>query len=180
MSRYGGVPIGLSLIGLMLFTLYLSLFSALGFLLASYLSKRWQLSQTISLILIYPACWAISEMLRGYVFTGFPWLTSGYAHNVNVLSGFAPIIGVYGMSFIAALIAGFIALCLLDSKKIIRYSLCVVGLFALGWGLQQVAWTKAQGKPLTVRLIQGNIDQGIKFDVQFVQHSLDLYEAIVN
>jgi apolipoprotein N-acyltransferase len=179
MSRYGGVPIVLSLIGLMLFTLYLSLFSVLGFLLASYLIKRWQLSQTISLILIYPSCWVISEILRGYVFTGFPWLTSGYAHNINVLSGFAPILGVYGMSFVAALIAGFMALSLLDSKKIIRYSLCVVGLFVLGWGLQQVSWTKAQGKPLTVRLIQGNINQGIKFDGQFVQYSLDLYEAML-
>ena len=51
----------------------------------------------------FPALWVLFEWLRGWLLTGFPWLYLGYAHIDTWISGWAPIIGVFGLSFICAL-----------------------------------------------------------------------------
>ena len=51
----------------------------------------------------FPALWVLFEWLRGWLFTGFPWLYLGYAHVGTWIAGWAPIIGVFGLSFICAL-----------------------------------------------------------------------------
>jgi hypothetical protein len=48
--------------------------------------------------------WALFEWLRGWLFTGFPWMSAGYAPINSPLAGYAPIIGVYGLGWLAALL----------------------------------------------------------------------------
>ena len=46
----------------------------------------------------FPVTWVLSEWLRSWLFTGFPWLYLGYAHLDTPIAGWAPIVGVYGLS----------------------------------------------------------------------------------
>jgi apolipoprotein N-acyltransferase len=48
-------------------------------------------------------------------------------------------------------------------------------LWLAGWGLQQVNWTTPAGDPVTVTLIQGNIEQDMKWRPEWVQRSLETY-----
>lgn len=179
MSRYGGLPVPLSVIGLMFFVLYLTLYPVLSLLVATSLKKRWQFNSAKSLLLIFPTCWMLGELLRGYVMTGFPWLVSGYAHSANYLIGFAPLIGVYGLSLLSAVVAGFFALVIIQKNMMLNAALSVTTIFAIGFGLHQVNWTQENGQPMTVRLLQGNIDQNMKFNESFLFQTLDQYEAMV-
>lgn len=179
LSRYGGLPMALSVIALALFVLYLSLYSALAFLIAHVFIQRWQCSKAISLMLIMPSLWTLFEGMRGYVMTGFPWLSSGYAHSISPLAGFSPVIGVYGLSLIGAMLAGVFTIFIVQAQSRLKMGIVILGIMFLGVALQQLEWTKPKGKPISVRLLQGNIDQGIKFDSNFVLHSLDLYEKLI-
>jgi apolipoprotein N-acyltransferase len=71
----------------------------------------------VRLALALPAAWALLEWTRGWIFTGFPWLALGYSQApVSPLAGYAPVLGVYGVSLLAALSAGALALLSLRRK----------------------------------------------------------------
>ena len=84
------------------FCAFLALYPALALGVA----QRVAPAAFLRLALALPATWALSEWLRGTLFTGFPWLASGYAHTDGPLAGFAPVLGVYGIGLVAALLAG--------------------------------------------------------------------------
>ncbi len=51
--------------------------------------------------------WTLAEWLRGYIFTGFPWLAVGYAQLPgSALAGYAPLGGVFLVSLAVALVGG--------------------------------------------------------------------------
>ena len=53
--------------------------------------------------LVFPAAWTLLEWARGWAFTGFPWIAVGYSQApFSPLSGFAPVLGVYGVSLLMA------------------------------------------------------------------------------
>src|SRR5574340_571451 len=125
---YGGMPLWLALPATLLFAAFLALFPAL----AGYAQARlpaltgavfrspeeegrfrleavYSLPAQVSLCVLMPAALVLVEWLRGTIFTGFPWLTLGYAHSDSPLAGYAPLLGVYGVSLVAALSAGLLA-----------------------------------------------------------------------
>ena len=104
----GMMPAPIAAIATLLFCAVLALYPAgVGYLHAR-LQARLGSSAVIGALCIIPAMWTLSEWLRGWIFTGFPWLALGYAQSDTPLSGFAPVVGVYGMSFAAMLAAGLI------------------------------------------------------------------------
>jgi len=103
---YGDMPFLLALPATALFAALLALFPAL----AGYAQAKLRAPAWVSAVLIMPATWVLAEWLRGLLFTGFPWLTLGYAHSDSPLAGYAPLLGVYGVSLAAAVSAGLIAL----------------------------------------------------------------------
>ena len=109
---YGGMPVLLALLSTFLFTAFLALFPAL----AGYAQARLPAWGWIRAGLAMPAAWVLSEWLRGTIFTGFPWLAMGYAHNASPLSGYAPIFGVYGVSLLASVSAGLLA-CMFEEMR---------------------------------------------------------------
>jgi apolipoprotein N-acyltransferase len=177
LNRFGNLPAVLSAIAIALLGLYMGLFGALAAGVATWLRKRWSLPVPAFLLLVFPTCWGVSEWMRGWVFTGFPWAASGYAHVTAPLGGFAAIVGVYGIGVLVAVCAACIAM-LTQRRK-----LPAVGLFAAlllaGWGLTHVAWTAPAGKPLTVRLVQGNIRQDEKFSAEHLGDILARYRAMM-
>ncbi len=108
-----------------------------------------------------PLIWFALEWLRGWVFTGMPWLSLGYSQTSSPLSGFASVVGVYGISAVCMLLA----VTLYQVIRNRRYKLISL-LLALplgGMALQNIDWTEAVPGSLKVTLIQGNIPQQIKW-----------------
>ena len=110
------------------------------------------------LTLLAPAIWTLSELLRGYAFTGFPWLTIGYSQSSTLLSAWAPIGGVYLVSFIVSLIAGF---CLLISSKIrpLFSFFGVLIIIGASFFIRPIEWTERVDKEFSVALVQGAVAQ---------------------
>jgi apolipoprotein N-acyltransferase len=179
MHDYGGMAGWMAALAVGLLAAYLGLYAALAAALASWLRQRWHLSSTVLLLLVLPALWALSEWVRGWLFTGFPWLTSGYAHNIGPLAGFAPVVGVYGLAWIAAIMAGCLTMLSLRTAPRALPALLMVALAVAGATLHAVSWTAPVGKPISARLLQGNIPQEIKFSNEALLSSLILYDDMI-
>ncbi|WP_343585552.1 apolipoprotein N-acyltransferase [Herbaspirillum sp.] len=188
MHDYGGMPAWMAALAVALLALYLGLYAGGAVALAGLLRRHWSSSSLIMGLLMLPALWALSEWVRGWIFTGFPWLVSGYAHTAGPLAGFAAVGGVYGVGWIAALAAGALALLWqgLGRKGGIGGALRIgvplatlLALGALGLLLRQVAWTTPQGEPISVRLLQGNIPQEMKFSNDALVSTLTMYEQMI-
>jgi apolipoprotein N-acyltransferase len=177
LNRFGGLPAILSAIAIALLGLYMGLFGAFAAGVASWLRRRWSLPVPAFLLLALPVSWGVSEWMRGWVFTGFPWAASGYAHNVAPLGGFAPLVGVYGIGVLAALCAG----CLAMLTQRARWP--AIGLLAVvlvsGQALRAVDWTHPAGQPISVRLAQGDIAQDEKFSAEHLGDILVRYRDML-
>ncbi len=175
MHDYGGMPAPMAALAVVLLAAVLGLFVGIATGSATQFHRRLQPSSAVMLLLVLPAVWALAEWLRGWILTGFPWTVSGYAHTSSPLAGFAPLIGVYGIGWLAALLAGCLAL-LPTRKSAIVLIACII---ATGFGAKQVAWTTPNGQPIAVRLVQGNVPQEMKFDAEQVNATLTLYEDMI-
>jgi len=198
---YGDMAMLLAAPATLLFAAFLALFTAF----AGYLQARIPTSIMLRTVLVMPAIWVLIEWLRGMIFTGFPWLTFGYAHSGSPLAGYAPLIGVYGVSLIAAVCAGLIALLVRavspaifvgpeDAKEIsssgiyraygLRTNAVLIALAILislwvgGAILRVVTWTQPQGEPISVALVQGNIPQELKFNGDALVNTLETYRRL--
>ncbi|MGZ8255922.1 MAG: apolipoprotein N-acyltransferase, partial [Burkholderiaceae bacterium] len=180
MHVYGLMPAVLAGISTFLFCAFLALYPAL----ALGVSQRLVPSPWPRLAVVLPAMWTLTEWLRGTLFTGFPWLASGYAHTDSPLAGFAPVGGVYAVTLAAALIAGALALVALPLRErgvrgylwIAGVSVVLVGSGAL---LKGQVWTQAAGAPITVRLVQANIPQDTKFGPEGLQRAFEEHWALM-
>ncbi|MES2407913.1 MAG: apolipoprotein N-acyltransferase [Pseudomonadota bacterium] len=170
LHTYGAMAWPLALLATSLFCAFLALFPAAVGGLQHYLRKagmaRW--------LLAVPALWMLTEWVRGWIFTGFPWLAIGYSQvPASPLAGFAPLVGVYGVSLLLAFSATVLAL------GRMRFVLMAAILWVGGWGLSQIHWTQPIGAPLAVSLLQGNIPQDMKWQPEKVVDTLRDYRAMV-
>jgi apolipoprotein N-acyltransferase len=175
--RFGGVPAPLAAAAICLLGLYMGLFGAFAAGVSAWLRKRWSLPLPAFFLLVLPVLWGVSEWMRGWVFTGFPWASSGYAHNAAPLGGYAPLIGVYGIGILVAVCAGCLTM-LTQRRRAPAIGLLAVVLGA-GWGLRTIDWTVPFGAPISVRLLQGDIRQDEKFDTAHLLRILDRYQAMI-
>ena len=169
---------GINLAGAYLLTLllvaWLSLFPALAGWLGSWRALR---SDHCFFLLLMPSLWVLGEWLRSWLFTGFPWLTLGYTQTNGLLAGYGSLVGVFGISFIVAFLAGG---CALLSGKDRRMSLALAMLLivALSWQLRELQWTENSGREIDVALIQGAVPQEIKWLPEHKNMSLELYPEL--
>ncbi len=177
MHDYGDMPSLLALIATFLFAAFWALLPAL----AGYLQARFKVSNGLRLLLVMPAVWVFTEWLRGLLFTGLPWLTFGYAHSDSPLAGYAPVLGVYGVSLIVAVNAGLLAW--LFEARWSKQGQVALALLVSLWGggalLRAVPWTQPQGDPFSVALVQGNIAQDLKFNEDALIGTLGNYRRLV-
>ncbi|MDX8399253.1 MAG: apolipoprotein N-acyltransferase [Gallionellaceae bacterium] len=174
----GKMSVLLASLAALLFAGFLALFPAL----MAYLQARISLPKLIKLALLLPALWVSQELLRGYLFTGFPWLVLGYSQVADSpLAGYAPILGVYGVSLFMAISAGLLALLVhlrwTKSGKAVFAVLLTVWL--TGGALSMVKWTHPEGSPIKVSLLQGNIAQDEKFNQGRLITTLETYQRLV-
>jgi apolipoprotein N-acyltransferase len=174
---FGMMPAPLAATATLLFCLYLALFPAA----VGYLQARIQVALPLRLMLVMPALWTLAEWVRSWLFTGFPWLVLGYSQADGPLAGYAPILGVLGVSFVAAVAAGALATLAQGGARHARAVAAgvLVVLGASGWALRSAAWTAPVGEPLAVSLVQGNIPQELKFVDGRYESTLETYARLV-
>jgi apolipoprotein N-acyltransferase len=169
LSVFGGMPWWLAGIAAFLFCAVMALFP----MAAGWIFKRWQPATFWQQALFFAALIATVDWLKSWIFTGFPWLTVGYSQAPpSPLAGFAPLLGVHGLSLLVALSGALLLRW--------RIGLSFLLLLALsGFGLRQIQWTEPSGKPVSVALIQGNIPQEMKFRPEAFIQTLSLYRGMI-
>jgi apolipoprotein N-acyltransferase len=197
--QFGGLPLFGAILLTGAFVLVMALYPAL---LGGLIARFFPDNTPLKLLLVLPAAWTLIEWLRGWLFTGFPWLSLGYSQIDSPLNGFAPLLGVYGVSwltvFSAALLIYYFNIKQLDTKKnitlpvksVISLNLTVTSfhhspffrilpIFIIVWGggwfLSGIQWTSANGKPLKIALIQGNVPQEFKWLSDYQIPSMQRY-----
>nr|WP_153662121.1 apolipoprotein N-acyltransferase [Shewanella intestini] len=167
MATYGGMPLIASMALMALLALYLALYPALcGYLLAKLMpNQQASISSTSNywrFLGLFPALWVLTEWLRGWILTGFPWLWAGYSQTNGPLSELASYIGALGISFVIALCAG--ALALLVQKKWLA-SVVIFPVVTIAVILApHYNPIHPNGKSINVALVQGNIAQSMKWE----------------
>ena len=184
-SVYGGMPAPVAALATLLFCAFVALLPALALALGARLAPPGWRRRALAL----PAAWVLLEWVRSWLFTGFPWLALGYSQAPDSpLAGFAPILGVYGVTLLAALTAGALTLLLPSrlgggaggegTRPAIPLTLLAL-LWLSGWALQHVDWTRPTPAPVSVSLLQGNISQDMKFRPEKLNATLGHYARAV-
>lgn len=189
MTTYGRMPVVLSLVALVLLCGVLAGYTAgFAWLLAA---GHGRLGLPDGLLpVVAAALWTALEFLRTYLFSGFPWALLGYTqYRQPTVRLLAAATGVYGLSALVLLVNGALAgmvACLLqrggesDRRRVLVLHVMVVGLVALGTlAYARGLWHDLTGGPaLRVGLLQGNIDQSVKWDRRYQSRTLETYERL--
>jgi apolipoprotein N-acyltransferase len=126
-------------------------------------------------VLLIPATWVLCEWMLSWIFTGFPWLALGYSAAGWPLQGYAPLGGVYMVSFVIVSAAGMLWLLAGQKPRFLVVLLLVIG---TGEALRHVAWTVPAGAPVPTALLQGNIEQAMKFHPERAPRILETYARL--
>jgi apolipoprotein N-acyltransferase len=143
----------------------------------------------LATLAVLPAMWTLTEWLRGWLFTGFPWIALGYAQvPTSPLAGYLPILGIYGATYATVLTAAALALLWKDEGGRMRaegknqtalIALILVPIWLTGYALKQIDWTEPAGEPIKVSLLQGNIPQELKWRGDKIESTLSAYRDMV-
>ena len=179
LSTFGGMIPVLAAVGTAAFCAYLALFAAL----AGWVVARLAPAGSPTRLAIAAGAWTLTEWLHSTGYPGFPWLATGYAQVGGPLAGFAPIGGVF---LVGLAVAAGAALLAYATSALARRSYVIAALAgaaiaaiaAGGIALSAVEWTQPSGEPIAVSLVQGNIDQDVKFDPAYREKSLAIYAEL--
>lgn len=141
------------------------------------LTRVLQTHSTLTKCLVFSAMWIFFEWIRSWMFTGFPWLYAGYALTDTWYAGFAPLIGVFGLSIILVTLAQFIAFSLYrkDLKQLSIAITATIFLSVSGYSLHKIQWVMPLESEIDTVVVQGNIDQKTKWQMKNIKPTFDLY-----
>jgi apolipoprotein N-acyltransferase len=173
LHRFGAMPAPLAALATLGFCAILALYPAL----AGWLQARIRLPGAIRAVFVIPALWILLEWLRGWLLTGFPWLSAGYAGVDTPLAGLAPLGGVYAVS-LATLVCAGLLWCAARGRARWIAAAALAAVLVAGAALRQIEWTTPSGAPFRAALLQGDIPQELKFDPQRYSHTLETYARL--
>ena len=127
-SNFGGMPklAELTLMGLLIS--YLALYPALF----AGLLNRFFPAGKIRFLIAIPSLWVLSELARGWVFTGFPWLWLDTARLIARWPDSPPVGGVAMISFAVIIIASSLAYLVISRHWL--WTLLPVAVLAMAFG----------------------------------------------
>ncbi len=183
MNNYGDVALFSSTLVLILLVLYLSLYFGVFALLFRYLSNMKPLYAAGTLA----AAWVSLEVIRGFLFTGFPWMLIGYSQ-----APFTPLIqvsslgGVWLVSFLVVFLnlALYFTISSYIKNKVFARMPVILGLaliiLSVVFGMLRVAAMSniSNVNLLDVGILQGNIDQATKWDLSSKSYIMDKYAGL--
>lgn len=172
--RYGGMPTWLGLLTPLAPALYVSIFGALF----AWCWTRFGVTSRFP-IMFGAMLWVAIDWMRGFFMGGFPWATLGYAlHLDSPLVAWTRWAGVYSLSFFAVVIGIALGRVWLRRGASTVRSLfvsvgCIAAAHVVGFWISAADFDSA----VTVRIaaVQGNIDQGQKWDDGLRERILDTY-----
>ena len=165
---YGDTNAFLSVVMIVIMALLMGLFTAFQ----AWLYRRFFPETPLT----FAPIWVLFEWAKTWVFTGFPWLFAGYAFTEHLLDNYAPLFGVYAVSFVVILLA-----CALVETLRRKYAWAFISfLFVVGaWAVSFIQFVEEKPeKPLSVSLIQGNIPQDLKWLTEYQVKTLEIYAEL--
>ena len=173
---FGGAPLPVAVILMVGLFWLMAVYVAIAGYLAVRLETR---SAPLRWCLIWPAIFILLEWMRGWLFSGFPWLTVGYGQIDGPLRAWAPVAGVYAVSLLSVMLAGVLLSLILGNRRDRLIAVVVFFLIAGStWLIHDHNWTRALEQELHVRLIQGSISQDKKWLPEQRRPTLDLYREL--
>ena len=175
LHTFGGMPAPIAAFATLCFCALIALFPAC----AGWLQARVPAGALARACLIIPAAWTLFEWLRSWVLTGFPWLSAGYAAVGWPAESLAPLAGVFGLSFATLCLSGLAWAAAMRRRRAAALA-AIVAIVGGMQALRQLEWTQPHGAPLTVALLQGNIEQDLKFRPERYAAILATYERLAD
>ncbi|WP_288740178.1 apolipoprotein N-acyltransferase [uncultured Rheinheimera sp.] len=155
-ATFGGMPLIASLAIMALLVGYLALFPALAIWFS------WRFRGNFWFPLVLASSWFITENIRSWFLTGFPWLSVGYSQTDGWMAPWAPVLGETGISFLILFIAGSVAVAVL-SKLWVWPAIAAIVLI-VSPALDTIKGWQETGEQVKVALVQGNIAQDLRWD----------------
>lgn len=186
-NNYGSIPFIPSLLIVLLFCLYLSLYPAIfSFLYSSYIRNT-----DLPVLLVAPVFWTVLEFIRSYALTGFPWSSLGYSqYKFLAFIQAADLTGVYGVSFLLVAINGAFADAILLKKRkakrplyplfptISGFVLLFIALITtFSYGIYRLH-QKRDAANIKAVIVQGNIEQDMKWDPSYQNDVINTYKEL--
>lgn len=175
---YGHLNYIISGLVTLIFIMYLSLFPALT---ASFYNLLELKNRKILSIILFCVLWCFSEYCRSTVFTGFPWLLTGTVLIDTPIKYIAPILGVYGLSFVCVFISALLVLAMShNSKKRMYYLILIVLLIISPTLCKNISWSRIKEEPISIGAVQANLSMRDKWDEALFWNLLNYYEKAIN
>jgi len=181
--QYGYLPFYLGIFIMLLLALYLSLYVSLFSAGIVYFKKR-----GFPVILVAPVLWSCLEYVKSHLLTGFPWENLAYSlHDMIPFIQIIDISGVYGLTFVIVLVNcvlyDLITMTIETRKRIVwEFSIVAVTLiliFSYGvYRLDQIEHAMTGKKSDNVTIVQGNIDQTLKWNNKYQHDTLEIYRNL--
>ena len=187
----GGAPLAVALF----LTVGLTMVCAAFVGAAGFIAARWfRTSGVAARLVTLPALFVLCEWARGWMFTGFGWLSAGYSQTSSWLMGYAPLLGVHAMSWAVLVTAGALVTLVEAATRArttgeaapprTRYAgalggvLIVAAVWAGGFAARSHRWTTPQSRAISVALLQGSIAQELKWKPEKLEDTLTLYARL--
>lgn len=180
--KYGYQPLYVGVAAMILLAFYLSLYIALFGLGIVFSNKK-----GLPLYVSAPSIWICLEYAKSQLFTGFPWENLGYSQYANYyLVQLADITGVYGISFVIVFINALLFEALSNSgnrRVLIRLAVsgCIIMGLVYSYGLlrvNHVQKAESEAKSMKVLLVQGNIEQDVKWNPRYQLETVSIYRNL--
>ena len=184
MVEYGGVPSPLAVLVLGLLALILGSFHAVAGFLAARMKER----SGLALAWTFPIALTALELVRNYLFTGFPWSNIAYSQSrFLTLIQIADLTGIYGLTFLVSLAGAGLGNLLLGGQGWRRFGPALTALLGLlsclGYGHLRISTLTAEEPSLPtvkVALLQGNIPQDEKWQSEKAGTILETYRGLTS
>ncbi len=180
--QYGYLPVVVGVLALLMLSAYLSLYTGLFAAAVVHLRQR-----GVPCWLSAPLTWTVLEYLRSFLMTGFPWESLAYSQYRFIhLIQISDLTGIYGLTFLIVMVNA--VLFDLMSSRFSRRSAFKEAAVALAlvllvsgygqWRISQIREKIGNAKEREVALVQGNIDQNVKWDPQYQSKTIEIYRSL--